>query len=342
MFFGHTFLHFLLMLQVLVPHSNGEPSVPGWVPPYKCFRMRAGVNLLRGCDTDKYCCPEPEMYLPHVTCGKSRTQPTKGREPVPNEFPWMAMLLYGHKYNTSEKLLPKCGGSLINNWHVLTAAHCVEYPFVEYPFALKSVRLGEHDTSTNPDLTVVNGISRYTHRYLEIEVDKIIAHEQFNHGKKMINDIALLRLQVPVRYTEAIQPICIPGPHITSSHKRMFQASGWSDMGKGIPSQVLLRSFIPERHPDVCKSNDEFDFGSQICAGGLDGNYTRRGDSGGPLMETVIHENVRVTYASGIVSYRPKTCQQNICKPAFYTKTAYFFDWINSKLQSALIDSGQK
>jgi len=160
---------------------------------------RKNIIGLRRCGTNKVCCPKWETYLPHDTCGQSRRKPTKGKIPALNEFPWMAMLLYGNKNNLSQKLVPKCGGSLINNWYVLTAAHCVEYPFMDYPYALKTVRLGEHNTSTNPDRAIVNGRRQYAPLYMEIEVDQIITHEQFNRGRRLINDIALVRLKFPVR-----------------------------------------------------------------------------------------------------------------------------------------------
>ncbi|XP_033165400.1 LOW QUALITY PROTEIN: CLIP domain-containing serine protease 14D [Drosophila mauritiana] len=262
MFFG-LIGYFLLMLQIiLVPYSNGAGNTQISVTGSEKNNM---VGLGR-CGINKVCCPKGETYLPQDTCGQSRIKPTMGKIPALNEFPWMAMLLYGNKNNLSEKLVPKCGGSLINNWYVLTAAHCVDSPFMENEFVLKNVRLGEHNTSTNPDRTIVNGISQYAPDYMEIEVDQILSHEKFNVGWRMINDISLVRLK--------------------------------------------------------------------LCAGGLDGNRTSPGDSGGPLMETVISGNVAITYAAGIISY-----EQTTYTPEFHTNTLYFWEWINSKMLSAFIDS---
>ncbi|EDX13078.1 uncharacterized protein Dsimw501_GD18905 [Drosophila simulans] len=338
MFFG-LIGYFLLMLQIiLVPYSNGAGCQFECVNQNKChgIRKKNMVGLGR-CGINKVCCPKGETYLPHNTCGQSRIKSTMGKIPALNEFPWMAMLLYGNKNNLSEKLVPKCGGSLINNWYVLTAAHCVDKPFMENEFVLKNVRLGEHNTSTNPDRTIVNGISQYAPDYMEIEVDQILSHANFNVGWHMINDIALVRLKFPVGYTRAIQPICIPTPQKVLAHKRKFQTAGWPEMEPGISSEVLLRSFIAERHPDVCsRTNYDFNFESQICAGGLDGNRTSPGDSGGPLMETVISGNVAITYAAGIISYGQKTYM-----PEFHTNNLFFWEWINSKIRSAFIDSYQ-
>lgn len=45
-----------------------------------------------------------------------------GESALPGEFPYMALL--GYK-SGSRKLLYLCGGSVINKWYILTAAHCV-------------------------------------------------------------------------------------------------------------------------------------------------------------------------------------------------------------------------
>lgn len=40
-----------------------------------------------------------------------------GQETEVNEYPWMALLMYRGQFY--------CGGTLINSWYILTAAHCV-------------------------------------------------------------------------------------------------------------------------------------------------------------------------------------------------------------------------
>lgn len=45
-----------------------------------------------------------------------------GNISAPDELSWLASLVYG-KNNT---ILGSCGGSVINSWYVLTAAHCVK------------------------------------------------------------------------------------------------------------------------------------------------------------------------------------------------------------------------
>lgn len=68
----------------------------------------------------------------------------------------------------------------------------------------------------------------------------------------------------------------------------------------------------------------------QICAGGLEGQDSCRGDSGGPLMVQV--SGIENWIVTGIVSYGPSPCG-TIGFPSIYTKVTSYVDWILSNIR---------
>lgn len=102
---------------------------------------------------------------------------------MPNEFPWMAGLFrLGKLY---------CGAALVSESFLITAAHCVDG--LE-PSDIK-VYLGGHNITK--DFTDVR------------RVKAIHQHENFNIFS-FDNDIALLKMNKPVRYGPKVQPACLP------------------------------------------------------------------------------------------------------------------------------------
>lgn len=110
-----------------------------------------------------------------------------GDETAPGEFPWTVSV----KLNGQ----PICGGSLIDKSWILTAAHCV----VGYNPKNLTVRLGAYrikDTSET--------------QTLDLPVAMFIVHKEYSMPRPFSNDIALLKLDDPVEYTDFIIPICLP------------------------------------------------------------------------------------------------------------------------------------
>lgn len=73
------------------------------------------------------------------------------------------------------------------------------------------VRLGDWDTRTNPDYQERVNERVYNDPYVEVGITDIIVHENYDpDSRSQYHDIALLRLQRDVQYTNFIKPVCLP------------------------------------------------------------------------------------------------------------------------------------
>ena len=72
---------------------------------------------------------------------------------------------------------------------------------------LVKVRLGDWDVRTNPDCDE-NGSCN--NPYVEILIQNIIIHGDYNLSNRSHSDIALIKLQTNIQFTQFIIPICLP------------------------------------------------------------------------------------------------------------------------------------
>ncbi|KAI8045855.1 hypothetical protein M5D96_002044 [Drosophila gunungcola] len=162
---------------------------------------RPDIKTIESYYHEYICCPGQGNVLPNEEiCGQRppTNRVMNGKQAELNEFPWMALILYQNRITLKPKPKIICAGSLINHRYVLTAAHCVSIGYFPPDAEVKAVRLGEHDRSSDPDyIKLLNGKWHWAPPHLEVDVEEIIKHEYFNSNFQ--NDIALLRLQLPVR-----------------------------------------------------------------------------------------------------------------------------------------------
>ncbi|XP_055847604.1 serine protease easter-like isoform X2 [Episyrphus balteatus] len=318
---------------------------------------QANINFLRssqcGAVNGKVCCSDRQMRpSPSISdsiktrmgtdtnlpepgqCGNVRSNRMYGGSITKlDEYPWMALIeydkgnnLYGHQ----------CGGSLINKRYVLTAAHCISQ--LPQNWKLHRVRLGEWDTSTNPDCEVdTRGIEECADPHVDVTIEQVIPHEKFLKSNRF-HDIGLIRLSRNINYNDFIRPICLP---LKDSLKRStfdgikMDVSGWGKTEQGTPSNVKLKAEVPVVPLYECQriySERSVDLGtSQMCAGGQQGTCT--GDSGGPLIGLDSTNKQQVYYfIAGVVSFGPTSCGLKDW-PTVYTRVSEYVDWIQQNIE---------
>jgi len=189
---------------------------------------------------------------------------TGGNESPPHKYPWMASIFMHQGADTFF-----CGGTLLTNEWILTAAHCVD------KIDAIDIFLGAHN---------VREVSEEGR--LEIQAADFFAHPSYN-PQTIKNDIGLIRLPHPINFTDNIRPICLPK---YSEEEENFAnldapASGWGKPTDDATSiSPVLREVVAETITNlVCRLELFTITASNICISGKGGKSTCNGDSGGPL-----------------------------------------------------------
>ena len=214
---------------------------------------------------------------------------------------WMVAVAFADETNGYNAQF--CGGTLVAEQFVLTAAHCL----TGLTAADIDVIVGRYNLSTNAGE--------------RIAVEEIIRHPAFD-DITLNNDVAILKLVAKVN-----------APVVTLSAAQSASATvfGWGETEAGYGAEKLQQAELVMGDSAVCAKSfsDQGNLfsGKMLCAAGTQTDACN-GDSGGPLMaQDASGASVQI----GIVSWGAGCGQTGSF--GVYTNVAEFIDWINLTVQ---------
>ncbi|CAI5671656.1 unnamed protein product [Oreochromis niloticus] len=152
-----------------------------------------------------------------------------GQDGTPGSWPFHAIVVTYGPYGYIQ-----CGGSLITNQWVLTAARCL--PSSSYNTV---VHLGRYNQSgSNPN-------------ELTQKVENIVCHPAFSYNWLYDNNICLLKLSAPVIFTDYIQPICL-----ASGNSTFYNGTSSWVIGFGYDDNQQFSNILQEVNVPILGNNE--------------------------------------------------------------------------------------
>ncbi|NWY56872.1 FA10 factor, partial [Chionis minor] len=202
-----------------------------------------------------------------------------------------------------------CGGTILNEYFILSGAQCVNQS--------KDLRVlvGKLDKDNEEQ-------RRAMHR-----VEKIIAHAEFD-TETFDNDIALLKLEEPITFSEDVVPACLPEEDF-ARNVLMNQTFGIvSGFGRTFEGKQTAKRMKVLQVPYVDRDNCKLALRSPVtenmfCAGyDKDGKDVCQGDGGGPH----VTQYNGTYFVTGVISWGEGCGRQG--KYGVYTNLSKFLPWV--------------
>ncbi|KAM7433611.1 hypothetical protein ABFA07_016185 [Porites harrisoni] len=241
-------------------------------------------------------------------CGKKpfSARVVNGENAAPHAWPWQISLRVNGRHI--------CGGSLIKNDWVVTAAHCV------------------YRNPRPSGYTVVVGAHRRTGSTAvqrTFRLKRLFKHEQFN-TRNLRNDIALLQLEKPISASSKVNTVCLPRSGSKVKEGTRCYITGWGrTVAGGSAADTLQQAMLPvAAHKKCSRVNGRLlpvHMTSMVCAGGQ-GKGGCQGDSGGPF---VCNEGGKYVLR-GAVSWGHSQCRTDHF--TVFARVSSFIRWINNKM----------
>ncbi|CAG07586.1 unnamed protein product, partial [Tetraodon nigroviridis] len=247
-------------------------------------------------------------------CGRPPLQENRivgGVDAVEGAWPWQVDVQTSQNGHV-------CGGSIISEKWILSAAHCFPNPSDVGSYI---IYVGRHQ---------INGYNAHesSHRVRQVRVPS--GYVEPRSGQ----DVALVELSTPITWSDYVSPICLPSSGTLFPSGMNCYVTGWGNIRDDVPLQgagTLQEVMVPIISQSSCQKMYSLDPKEpvdiqydMICAGYQEGGKDScQGDSGGPL----ICQMVNGTWVqAGVVSFGEGCAHSN--KPGVYARLTTFTSFI--------------
>ncbi|XP_027735299.1 transmembrane protease serine 6 isoform X2 [Empidonax traillii] len=285
--------------------SEGVPCGPF------TYRCEDGTCLKKPnplCDTTADCKDLSDEK--HCDCGMQAplSRIVGGLNSVEGEWPWQASLQVRGRHI--------CGGTLIADRWVVSAAHCFQDERLASP-SIWTVYLGKYFQNAT------------SHTEVSFKVIRLFLHPYYEEDSHDY-DVALLQLDHPVIISPLIQPICLPAPSHFFEPGLHCWITGWGALKEGGHiSNVLQKVGVQLIQQNICSEAYHYMISPRmLCAGYYKGKKDAcQGDSGGPL---ACKEPSGRWFLAGLVSWGMECAHSN--HYGVYTRITQVLGWINQTM----------
>ncbi|XP_028998014.2 venom prothrombin activator porpharin-D-like [Betta splendens] len=250
------------------------------------------INSTKSQNSASQTVPKQEVSEPRIN----------GEDCPPGECPWQALLL-------NQKDEGFCGGTILNEYIILTAAHCMNQSRYIY------VKLGEFDT-------LVDHGNEATHY-----VETIVTHNKYRPDT-YLNDIALIKLTKPIKFSWSILPACIPEQEFAEKVLMRQQeglVSGFGRDDEGQQTSTILQRFtMPYVDRLTCIESTQLRISTRMFCAGYESETKDacQGDSGGPH----VTRYSGTYFVTGVISCARRG------KYGVYTQVSKYIPWIRNNI----------
>ena len=281
---------------------------------------------LRHCESDgtwsdyvPYCLPVcGESSLSFVNVQHQRLRIFGGGTSPHGLWPWQVALTVNNLFH--------CGGSLIAEDWIVTAAHCVYHQLTKKRYSRIKVYLGVHD--------ILSGL-KDPHVQM-IDSRDIVPHPNFN-WKTFDSDLALIQLKEKANITDYVRPVCLPNKQQRRkvAPGKMGVMLGWGLTEKDSPSTKLRQVYMPVVGHSSCQKAYKKETwpitSNMLCAGyASNAKDSCKRDSGGGFLFPESKGKKKKWFLGGIISWGNPRCGTPGKYSVFTHINSRFSRWIKN------------